>query len=178
MTVQEFLALVTGSSQQKNFFHFTDTRNLPLIRQHGILSMRESRRLAIDVPACGGNDWSLDADVQCGMDAYVHLCLMQDHPMEYIARRDRRIVRTKFLAIRPEVILLPGVLMTTGVSNKSDVLPQAPEVVLGSLDLEVVYQRTDWKNPSVRSRRDAAKKYEVLVPTRIPLNMVTNLSDG
>ena len=40
------------------FFHFTDTRNLPLIKQHGLLSMRRLKQEGIStIP--GGNQWSL-----------------------------------------------------------------------------------------------------------------------
>jgi len=42
MEVDEFINTVIASSKQhKNFYHFTDWRNLPSIRQHGLLSTRE-----------------------------------------------------------------------------------------------------------------------------------------
>ena len=50
------------------FFHFTDRKNLPGIRQHGILSMHQVRAMGLQVPATGGNQWSLDADAASGMD--------------------------------------------------------------------------------------------------------------
>ena len=72
------------------FYHFTDTRNLPSIRAHGLLSMRELRQRGIVVTP-GGNDWSLDADQRSGMDGYVHLCFFKGHPMEWLATQDGRI---------------------------------------------------------------------------------------
>jgi hypothetical protein len=57
-------------------YHFTDRRNLPLIRKLGGLYPRaELEEKAIKVPAPGGNQWSRDADEMKGMHQYVHLCL-------------------------------------------------------------------------------------------------------
>jgi hypothetical protein len=46
------------------------------------------------------------------------------------------------------------------------------------IDYEVLYSRTDWKNPEIRQRLLQAEKYEVLVPGPIPLEMIRNLSHG
>jgi hypothetical protein len=44
-------------------YHFTDERNIPLIRQNGgLLSLAELRRRGVEPPATGGNDWSHEAD--------------------------------------------------------------------------------------------------------------------
>ncbi|WP_186002521.1 DarT ssDNA thymidine ADP-ribosyltransferase family protein, partial [Mycobacterium sp. KBS0706] len=84
MELQNFLTeVVAKSTQNRCFYHFTDTRNLPSISAHGLLSMQELRARGLTVSATGGNSWSLDADSQCGMDAYVHLCFFDSHPMEW-----------------------------------------------------------------------------------------------
>lgn len=162
------------SSKGASFFHFTDTRNLPSIREHGLLPMRELRARGI-VPASGGNEWSLDADARSGMDAYVHLCFFREHPMEWLARQDGRIQDSRFLKIVPTVLHAPGVLITDGVSNKADVLPQPAEHMISKLDLEVTYTRTDWKDPKVQVRLKAARLCEILVPGKIAADLIRNL---
>src|SRR5205809_5283998 len=68
-------------------YHFTDRRNLPLIRDlGGLYPLAELVRKGVDVPAPGGNEWSRDADGMRGMDQYVHLCFRSTHPMAFIAR--------------------------------------------------------------------------------------------
>jgi len=91
-------------------YHFTDEINLESIRTHGILSMRELRARGI-VPVSGGNQWSLDADLHSGMDAYAHLCFLRQHPMEWAARQDGRIEKSRFLRIDPRVLALPHVMI-------------------------------------------------------------------
>lgn len=69
-------------------YHFTDRRNLPLIREHGgLYPLAKLRKKNIEVPAPGGNQWSHDADEIKGMDEYVHLCFCNNHPMEHVARQ-------------------------------------------------------------------------------------------
>jgi hypothetical protein len=150
-----------------SFYHFTDDRNLASIRDHGILSMRELGRRGI-VPITGGNQWSLDADRRSGMDEYAHLCFLRQHPMEWSARQDGRIERSRFLRIDPDVLTLPGVMITDQVSNKSGAVPKPANDMIPSLDFKVMYTRTDWKDPQIKERRQRAKLYEILVPTRVP----------
>ncbi|WP_448481438.1 DarT ssDNA thymidine ADP-ribosyltransferase family protein [Pseudoxanthomonas mexicana] len=158
------------------FYHFTDERNLPSIReQGGLLSLAELRRRGVVPPAPGGNDWSHEADVRVGMDQYVHLCFINDHPMEFRARESGRIQRSRFLEIDPAVVKIDGVMFTADVSNKAGVSPIGIKEALATMDFPVIYTRLDWRDPDVRKRRDIAKKYELLVPTQVPLDMIRGI---
>ena len=104
------------------FYHFTDRRNLELIREfRKLLSLAKLRELEIEISAPGGNDWSHQADEKIGLDEYVHLCFKNNHPMEYVARKDGRIEDSIFLRIHPEVLEFEGVKFTPDVSNKAGV---------------------------------------------------------
>ena len=137
--------------------------------------MKEINQLGIAVQAVGGNQWSLDRDAATGMDGYVHLSFFATHAMEFKARNDGRIAQSKFLQIKPSVLLLPGVLVTSDVSNQVGVQPGPVIAKLEDLDLEVIYTRTDWNNASVKQRLTAARRYEVLIPTSIPAEYIGNL---
>jgi ssDNA thymidine ADP-ribosyltransferase DarT-like protein len=166
---------VLQSMQQRYFVHFTDSANLASIRQHGLLSMRELQRRGIEIPAAGGNQWSRDADKAAGMDAYVHLCFKRGHPMEKSAVDGGNIKDLRYLPIKPQVIKLPGVMITKDVSNKSGVVPGDPAAMLDQLDLEVLYKRTNWKDPEIYKRLVAAEKCELLIPDHIPLEHIMNI---
>lgn len=161
------------TSKGLSFYHFTDTRNLPSIRRHGLLSMRALRERKL-VVSPGGNDWSLDADQRNGMDRYVHLCFFREHPMEYLARKEGRMIESRFLKIMPSVIEAPGVLITDRVANRSDAWPQPAEEMIRKLDLEVIYTRTDWKDPRVQERLRVARLCEILIPDSIALGLIRN----
>jgi hypothetical protein len=160
-------------------YHFTDRRNLPLIREHGgLYPVAKLIKKDIKVPAPGGNDWSRDADGMKGMDKYVHLCFRNTHPMEYVARQDGRIGDTIFLQIHADVLLWDGVRFTADVSNKSGVEIHTIEEARKIIDFEVLYTRTDWSNADIQKRLQQAEKYEILVPKKIPLELIRNLPNG
>lgn len=93
------------------FYHFTDRRNLPMIKEHGgLYSLAMLRKMEIEIPAPGGNEWSHDTDRRIGLDRYVHLCFRPTHPMEYVARQDGRIVDSVYLQIHPDVLKVDGVM--------------------------------------------------------------------
>jgi len=156
-------------------FHFTDRRNLRLIRKlGGLYPLAKLKKKEVEVPAPGGNDWSQDADEMRGMDRYVHLCFRANHPMEHLARQEGRIGDTIFLQIHPEVLQWEGVKFTPGVSNKSGVSVYSVEEAKEIIDFEVLYTRTNWRDPDIQRRLQEAEKYEILVPKRIPLELIRN----
>ena len=169
--LDRFIALVrTGKRPNTSFYHFTDVSNLVSIRQNGLLSMAELRHRRIKVERPGGNQWSRDADRISGMDQYVHLCFWSQHPMEYAARQDGRIQQSRFLRVKLETIKIPGVLVTDQVSNKSGVQGTLVRESFGNLDLNVIYNQTDWTQKEVKKRLLASRKYELLVPNYVPVS--------
>ncbi len=173
------MAVISSIFDIPALHHFTDQRNLPLIQKEGGLlsaSLLAARSLA--PPAPGGNEWSREADARIGMDRYVHLCFRRNHPMEIRAREDGRIKETVFLEIDPAVLRLDGVKFTPDVANKSGVASYSVGQVDHLIDFEVLYSRTDWRDPVIRQRLLAAEKYEILVPDLIPLSLIRNLPNG
>lgn len=171
MTPDEFLTRYNT----RCFYHFTDLRNLESIRQLGLLRFAELSRRKVPIPAAGGNDWSHEADTRVGLDEYVHLCLFSEHPMEYRAKEEQRIVQSRYLEISPDVLSIEEIRFTSEVSNKRGVelltLNDAQEV----LDFAVVYDRTDWRDPAIQERRKRAKRYELLIPADIPVELISGL---
>jgi hypothetical protein len=160
-------------------YHFTDRRNLDLIRElGGLYPLAELRRKGISVPAPGGNEWSWDADEFKGFDEYVHLCFRATHPMEFRARAEGRIGDSIFLMVHADVLLGDGVLFTPDVANKSGVQAYPIQQAAEMIDYEVLYTRTDWRNAAIKQRLQQAEKCEVLVPRSIPLEMIRNFPHG
>ena len=95
--------------------------------------------------------------------------------MEYRAREEGRIVQSRYLEISPDVLSIEGIRFTSDVSNKRGVelltLAKANEV----MDFAVIYNRTDWRDPAVQERRKRAKRYELLIPADIPVELISGL---
>jgi len=95
--------------------------------------------------------------------------------MEFVARQEGRITDTIFLQIHPSVMQFDGVRFTNDVANKAGVESVAIAEAEALIDFEVLYTRTDWKDPAIKARLSQVEKYEVLVPHVIPLAYIRNI---
>lgn len=160
-------------------WHFTDETNLQSIIEHkGLLSLAETRKRGIVIPAAGGNQWSHDADGYKGVDQYVHLSFLDDHPMLFRAKEAGRITNPVWLKISLDVLDIQGVRYTADVSNKAGVPLLTSDQARESLDLEVMFARTDWKDSQIKERRKLALKSEVLIPDFIPIELILSKKNG
>lgn len=176
MTVDELVEFIGRSLQHKYVYHFTDEANFQSIEKHGILSKEQLRRQRLWPPAAtGGNDLSWQLDQRRGIDPYVSLCMTQNHQMKYVAHRDGRLPSPRYLAILPAVLQTPGVRIALGIANANDVeiLPLAEAI--GKMDIEVLYTRTNWADPTINSRLRAAERYEVLIPNAVPRALIAGI---
>ena len=159
-------------------YHFTDVKNLPTIRKHGLLSYRELQRRGIHPPRPGGNDWSHERDADLGLSGFVHLCFMSQHPMEYQATKEGRIGPTTYLKISPEILRTAGVCGCTTVSNKKNSVILPIEKLLDRLDMKAMFDtpiEVVLADPDLRERYNQAKKAEILVPDCISTNLILTL---
>ena len=80
---------------------------------------------------------------------------------------------TTALGIKPEVLLIPGARIALGVANANVVEIAPVSDVVDRLDVEVLYTRTNWRDPVVYSRLCTAEKFEVLIPNAVPRDLIT-----
>lgn len=160
----------------QHIYHFTDEENLPLIRKYGLLPYAELLRQGITPPKPGGSEISREVDRYRGLDEYVHLCLKDSHPMEYVARQMGRIGRTRFLRISTEVLFCEDAMGCSGVANRNDMSILPLEKALDSIDIDILFGgRPDFRNKEFQNRYNEAKKAEILIPSAIPQNLIKNL---
>lgn len=172
MTPEEFISMWNI----QRVYHFTENGNVPSIRQHGLLSMRELERRRITVARYASSEDSRGVDRHYGMDRYVRLCFVDQHPMEWRARQEGRLDATVFLAVSPEVLCLPGVQIADGVAyGHETVVYDNFATAANQLDWEVLFTRTDWKEQEIKNRLLKARKYEILVPDCVPPKLIMSL---
>jgi len=100
-------------------YHFTDTRNLPSIRQKGLLSWYNLNLKHIrHIPS--SNQLSRDLDLSKDLQDYVRLCLQPSHPMAYIVKRDNRIQNLAWLAVSSEVLEYSSALFSNKNATAND----------------------------------------------------------
>ncbi len=160
-------------------WHFTDRSNLKLIEEHeALLSLAEIDRRGIDVPVPGGNQWSHDVDRMRGLDQYVHLAFIDDHPMLFRAKQEERIADPIWLKIESSILLQEGARFCTEVSNKSGAVILQAEQAKEQIDFDVLFTYMDWRDPEIQARRQAAIKSEILVPSLVPIEKILCYKNG
>lgn len=88
-------------------------------------------------------------------------------------RASERGIDPVYLSINPEIIKLPGVMITNAASNQGGVVKQAAEIALDELHLDPIYSWIDWTHhPEARDHRILAEKYEVLVPKNVAVGYI------
>lgn len=162
-------------------WHFTDFANINSIKRNGgLLSLRTLKESGIPINIPGGNDWSHQADERLGIDDFVHLAFLPNHPMLFAAknREEGRIEDPIWLKIDPSVMLRDGVQFAAEVANKSGAQLFDRNEVHKRIDFEVLFTRTDWSVPEIFARRKAAEKSEILVPKMIPVESIIGWRRG
>lgn len=172
MDLDQFIRRVRASNQFDHLYHFTDKKNLPSIKQRGLLCTSDLRKLGLfDQVVPGGDSNSLISDVKAGTDQYVCLCFTSNHPMCF--RAAERGLDPVYLSINPEIIKAPGVMVTDAPSNQNGVVPVLAAQGLDNLHLDCIYNWIDWsQNPGVRGQRILAEKYEILVPRAVATSYI------
>jgi hypothetical protein len=159
----------------REFFHFTEITNLPSIRRHGLLSLAELSRLNLQNVHYASSPESRAVDTHYGLDGYVRLAFVNQHPMEYVARKEGRLLSPIFLSVKTEVLHKDGVQVAAGVAYGHGVPIYNLADACEQLDFDVLYVRLNWKDPDILARLMAARKYELLIPDRIGPEMIGGL---
>lgn len=121
----------------------------------------------------GGDEASLGIDEHRGFDNYVRVSFCRSHPMAHLAMERGSIIQLRILRICPTVLLREGVLIADRVATANDAEIAPANEIIGRMDFEAAYKFIDWKVAENQVRRNAAEKWEALIPGLIPVEQVT-----
>jgi hypothetical protein len=158
----------------RRLFHFTDSRNIESIRQHGLLPTNEVVGRGIQA-ITGGDEASLSIDRLRGFDGYVRLSFCRQHPMAHVAIERGNIEVRRILSIDPSVLLREGVLIADRIATANDARILPANDLIHEMDFEATYKFLDWSIPENHARRNAAEKWEALIPNAILPNLIRGL---
>lgn len=158
----------------RRFYHFTDSRNIPSIQQRGLLPTSMINVLGLEV-VTGGDAGSLYVDQQKGLDQLVSLSFCRSHPMAHVAKAEGRIETIRILRICPSVLLRNGVLLANQVATAKDAKIGPPNEMISLMDLEATYKWIDYRTPEGLQRRQAAEKWEALIPGAISIDLIAGI---
>lgn len=168
---------------QKNgitrFYHFTDRSNLKSIKENGgLFSWYYCDLNGIEIPMPGGSLDSRQNDKINGKKDFVRVAFNKEHPMLFIAKRDRRISKPVWLEIDIEVAYFEH----TEFSDKNAAAFSSYTPIIGKEIEHLSNIRFDILKKAERVKHYKLKDYEkpynqaeVLVKTWIPIEYIKNI---
>lgn len=163
----------------KSIWHFTDLSNLESIQKYGVLSLRNIINSKIDVACYGANELSHNLDISKGLDQFVHLSLIPEHPMQYVKRKNGEIPNPVWLEIDASVLFKNKSIFSNQVANKTGAKLYGDINDLAEyIDLDVLWSRTDWRNPQIQQRRKEAKYGEIMIQDKINIQDIIGVYRG
>lgn len=168
----EMLVEVVCNHLNGHLYHLTDEAHLASIEEHGLLSDRARQELGI-VPAFpGGNGLTQTLDADRGLDDMVFLSFfnMGVMPKHDDARRRRRVL----LKIDARALFLRGVKVALGRANRQNTKIYSAAGAFYKMDWEVISGQVNDTNVSIHQRWRLVEvcDYEVLVPSRVPIEYI------
>jgi hypothetical protein len=155
-------------------YHFTDHSNLKSIKENGgLYSWYYCDKNNIVIPMTGNSSLGRSLDLEFGLEDYVRLSFIKDHPMKHVAMKEGRITRPYLLKVSIEVCYFENTRFSD--MNAADRRHTNGDSVdfLSSLRFDLFHKRYFDLNPIEKKQHQA----EVLVKTWIPAEYITNFNE-
>lgn len=155
-----------------HLWHFTDMSNLESIQENNLLSLDQLKSRKIDVSCYGADELSHSLDIDLGLDKYVHLAFLPDHPMYHIKKRDKVITEPIWLQINISVLFQKNVYYSNEVANASNAKVFQESQLENMIDFENIM------HPICFESKITARKAEILIPNQIKLKDIKGFYHG
>ena len=158
-------------------YHFTDLANLVTIEEYGLQSLKNILSKNIDVKYFGAEELGHELDKRKGLDQYVHLSFIKDHPMYYVAKSRGTIRKPIWIELDASILYKNTTLFCDSVANQSNAQIFKSDKILKYVDFELLTLKgylnsEDWK------RRKEARKAEIMACNNISTNLFKGITYG
>lgn len=171
---QELKAIIEQSGVKK-LYHFTDRDNLEsIIKNGGLYSWADCDDKGIIIPKPGGESLSRSLDARDGLQYYVRVSFVKDHPMMFIAMNEQRISNPVILEIDPEVIWWQDSLYCNKNVTRNDANYGGTAEYLKQIHFNTVLRNRYF---DLTEEEKPFYKAEVMVKNFIPLQYITNIGN-
>lgn len=158
-----------------SFYHFTDERNLHLIRRlGGLYSWHYLKEHDLVIPNPGGDSLSRRLDKEQGLEDYVRLSFCSDHPMAYSKSKNEGFQNTYvLLRIKVDVAAFKDTLFSTANAAASAHYHGGSYEDLQQVNISATKQHYVSRSSSIFEAHQA----ECMVKTFIPIEYITNINN-
>jgi hypothetical protein len=169
MNIEQTLKYYYGIT---SLYHFTDRSNLKTIEAFGIQSLKNIFQQNIKVSRFGADDFSHALDRTYGLDAFVHLSFIKDHPMYHVAKSRGSIVDPVWLELDISVLFERSTFVSDKVANGRGAKICKVENIFNNIDFDTML------NGETFHERKEARKSEIIVKDSILTSKIIGVHNG
>lgn len=160
-----------------SIYHFTDEANLETIEKYGIQSLRNILMQNIPVKHFGAEELSHMLDERKGLDRYVHLSFVKDHPMYHVAKARGNLINPVWIEIDSSILYEDDTIFCDKVANQNGAKTFNIYNVLNKINFEMLtndgyLSRDEW------SKRKEVRKAEVMALDSIQVSKIKGITYG
>lgn len=157
-------------------YHFTDFDNLEsIIKNGGLYSWADCEEKGIQIPKPGGSGPSRSLDLRDGLEHYVRLSFVEDHPMKFVAMNEGRISNPVLLEIDLETALWEDSLYADRNATRNGAKVGSSVDDLKAVRFGLFHRMIRYFDMSEEAKMHY--QAEVLVKNFIPLKYITNIGN-
>jgi len=152
-------------------YHFTDKSNLENIEKYGIQSLKNLKINNIQ-STYGANELSHNLDRQKGLDRFVHLSFVKDHPMYHSAKKRGNLITPVWIELDISILLNDKTFFSDKVANSYGAKIFKIDDILKYIDIQNLFNYNDFLLGK------ETRKAEIMVNNYIPTNKILGVSYG
>lgn len=158
-------------------YHFTDKANLQTIEKFGLQSLRNILIQNIPVKHFGAEELSHRLDQRRGLDQYVHLAFLKDHPMYHVAKQRGNLIEPVWIELDSSILYDESTLFCDKVANQNGANIFRLENILDSIDLKAL-TNDGYLNSEEWKARKELRKAEIMALDFIDTNKIRGITYG
>ena len=160
-----------------SIYHFTDEANLQTIEKYGLQSLKNILKLDIDVKHFGAEELSHILDERRGLDKYVHLSFIKDHPMYYVARSRGNLINPVWIELDSSILYEESTLFCDKVANQNQSDIFRIENVLEKINFEILTDNRFLSGDEWKLRKEI-RKAEIMALNTISTDKIKGITYG
>jgi len=173
MSIQETLENFGITS----IYHFTDEANLKTIEKYGLQSLKNILTQSIPVKHFGAEELSHSLDIRRGLDEYVHLSFITDHPMYHVAKSRGNIINPIWIEINASILYDDSTYFCDKVANQNGSNIFKIDDLLNNIDFEILLNNRHLSSDEWQKRKNV-RKAEIMALNSISLDSIKGISYG
>ena len=160
-----------------SIYHFTDKANLETIEKYGSQSLKNICNLNIDVKHFGAEELSHMLDERRGLDKYVHLSFIKDHPMYHVSKSRGNLINPIWIELDSSILYENTTLFCDKVANQNGAKIFDINSILENINFEILTDNKTLSGEDWKIRKEI-RKAEIMALDSISTNKIKGITYG